>query len=340
MPGSETTILILTKNRPGFVERAIKFYIAADFTGELLIFDSSDGENKNQVWDVTSTIGATPCHIRLHHRESGEYPIAKLLTEAGCLATRTYITLAGDDDFQNPAALEQAEIVLRDAPDVAGARGRRVYFGLEQPGIHGPLARAGYADFIPPFEQDTAIARLLSYAEFTYSVQYSSFRTRDWRLVHSYIQPPYLRYFSEEFMPCCLLLGMGKVVTLPPIGVVAQVGVGGGLWQTNTVFSLITHRQWPDFSQRFRGALAEVIARSNTIDMETATAQADRTLWQHLSLMLARQYRRFWEIQEMTVPLEARSCHLERLRQEQDFRLIEHVLSGGSEPPLTRTGDR
>ena len=159
----KVTILIHTKNRPGFLLRLLSYYY--EKLGQqgikVLVLDCS---NEANFLEITEGLGRQSelSHIHvLHHPPSSSFPVR--MTEALRLISTPYVLLAADDDLYFFDWLKPAVDLLNTDSSFGVVYGHTLRFELEEYRPYGRLIKFDFSRPNPParwLEGDTPEARL------------------------------------------------------------------------------------------------------------------------------------------------------------------------------------
>ena len=328
---AETTIFIPTMNRSVFLERCLRYYALAGFAGDIVVMDSSTGEEQAKSQAVCAATGP---HLRrlVYQHNPPEVHVTQLFVFAGELAQTKYITFCADDDFHSTIGLELCQQFLEKNEGFGGARGQRVDATIGVAGTHGSIVNAHVVPY-PPLTGATAYERMINYANIALSVHYSLFRTSVWRKAHALLAPPHLSYFSDEFFLCSFLLGLGKIETLSTLGAVRQLDTSGGLWRRTNMFQLLCTPIWPEVAAQWRTNAAAIMREMDGLSEAEVTKKAEEILWGHTAKLLAFQFQNRETGLQPAVQKPYDEALMNQLRGLKDFQVIEQVLGGAAVLP-------
>jgi glycosyltransferase domain-containing protein len=118
------TIIIPTKNRQPFLDRALLYYAEASITTRIIIADSSNNTLRNDTKNICIKYG-DKLDISYFHVLDNTELFAKYDTAADMVST-PYLLTVGDDDFPLKSSLESILLKLEKDSSIAAAFGNRV----------------------------------------------------------------------------------------------------------------------------------------------------------------------------------------------------------------------
>ena len=123
----DITVIITTKNRFFFLNRAIRYYQRIKFSGTILILDSSD----KLIYDKQSKLIKSIKNIKINHyfspycsSQTKKQHYDKILTK--------YVTWSGDDDYHVTKGLKQCILELENNGDISAVKGNAYLFYLNK----------------------------------------------------------------------------------------------------------------------------------------------------------------------------------------------------------------
>lgn len=330
--GEKITIYIPTMNRPDFLARCFDYYSSAGFKGHFLIIDSSDGEKKVKTKGLCAEFEPNFGSLRYIYADKNDTTghVTYLALIAGQEATTPYITFCADDDIQSTFFLENAQDALDQKSEYIGVRGERVAFYTGSGTPSGIIQRVNVVNY-PPTDAPKSINRMENYVSCALSVQFSVFRTDIWTRAYSYLSPPYLRHFSEEFLPCLFLVGLGPILLIQTIGTVRQYDSAGGVWEKNAIIDLICSPNWPSVVKQMNDGVFDILQNTDQIQNKEATIIARELLWAYLSIQVPFRYNEQYKQVQTSNDLPRNPGLLSELRKYDDFRIFEQILRKGTQ---------
>ena len=168
----DITILIATKNKNYFLSRALNYYSALKFTGNIIIIDSSENleleKNKITISELKD--------LKIFHKIFKGHIFQALA--AGSLDIKTNFAIcSGDDDYLIPSGLKKCIDILEKKENYTAIHGDSILVSLKEDNLSS-IEDVTYK-FQPTCEQGTAANRLKKlfsrYGTSNFSVQ----RTKD-----------------------------------------------------------------------------------------------------------------------------------------------------------------
>jgi glycosyltransferase domain-containing protein len=201
------TIFVPTyKDRTKYLRRSLYFYNEMNFTGQILIGDSSEGNILDNNKELTNEFKSL--NIKHIHYPMDIYPHDGYITNDIIKYIKTdFICFSGDDDFQVPATLEHCINFLKYNINYVGAHGSKIKYNISKNQIHNiRIVKGQYLDV------DDPIFRFRGYMKTCTSPQYHVVRKDIWEKIYSHIYKiPNIKFLAAEVLPCSLYYILGKV---------------------------------------------------------------------------------------------------------------------------------
>ena len=173
----KVAILIPTKNRPEFVERAIAYYDSLKIVHSIYIGDASSPEIATRMALFIEQFSNVD--VRYFHWEDLGIIQTKVKLAEEALSEFAYSAYHGDDDYFIPSSLSECAEFLSKNPDYRTAQGRAAIFSLDQPGPFGEITGLGDYWGVNALEQETSVERLVSFDKKYFVTQFSTHRTEE-----------------------------------------------------------------------------------------------------------------------------------------------------------------
>lgn len=125
-------VLLITRNRPGFLKRSLDYYASVSFSLPIVIADSSDSKYSEFV-SLAVQEYSSRLNLRLLSFPESEPPFSKMVKAAELISTE-FIAPVGDDDFLLEQSVRRCAGFLSDNPDYAVADGRELRFLIDSNG--------------------------------------------------------------------------------------------------------------------------------------------------------------------------------------------------------------
>jgi glycosyltransferase domain-containing protein len=214
------TILIITRNRPEFVDRLLKYYVDTSCDYAIAIADSSDQGNAEQ---VKAAVKKNEDRLRVSYQKySGEFNFSASIQELNKTVHTPYIVQCPDDDFLVTEGLKKSVDFLNNNPGYGAAHGIGVVLTLKSDGPYGEIDKIGKYNQ-PVLLEATASERLIKHLS-RYSVTlFSVHRTDIWRQMYKDVHLIKDESFRGELLPACLSVVYGKIQEIDSLYVVRQV---------------------------------------------------------------------------------------------------------------------
>lgn len=261
-------------NRPSFVERLIRYYVAMKFKGRLIIGDGSEEGNFSQTQAICSEFSS---NLNIRHLHLPGCSVAEAVREANSVINTKYICLVGDDDFIVPSSAANCIEFLEDNPDYVAAHG----VGILLSGSDQNPSKVNNVSYYeqPQIVDDTVAQRVSSHLK-NYSVTlFSVHRKESWSSMFEDSAPPYRsqfcrdKTFSAELLPCCLSVAAGKVAQIEGLYLVRQNH--DDRYHLPTWLDWILNEHWSTSYLYFREKLSRVIIDVDGLDENSAFKVVD-----------------------------------------------------------------
>ncbi|KAF0135240.1 MAG: hypothetical protein FD145_66 [Candidatus Saganbacteria bacterium] len=214
------TIVIATKNRADFLERLFFYYASVNFRGKILIGDSSDEKDLNQLKIILSqyknildidfcempNMNVVGCHLKLLDK-----------------ITTPFVACVTDGGFLVPSAIDRCVDFLVNNHQYSIAHGKGVLFELDREGPWGNIITLGEYMPLPAIEHDSASKRLHHHLA-NYSVtMYCVYRVEVWKHIWQGMDSIEDPGFAGEMVPCSRTVICGKAKAIDCLYLVRHV---------------------------------------------------------------------------------------------------------------------
>jgi glycosyltransferase domain-containing protein len=207
------TIIVPTHmNRTSYLERMLDFYSTQEFSGKIVIGDSSEEPALSNNLDLVKKYQ----DLNIRHII---YPKSKY-TNAGKIATditkyidTDYVCFSGDDDFQFPETLKICIDFLKYNPNHIGAHGCKVKYdiNLYEETNQVKIENVSYVRG-QQLDTEDPVFRFRAYMRSETSPQYHVMRKSVWESMNKYsFSLPDTYFLVSEVLPCSLYYISGKV---------------------------------------------------------------------------------------------------------------------------------
>ena len=215
------TVFIPTKNRPTFVRKNLNYLSGTQFLGTVIILDSSDVDNAN---DITQMLSDYPkLNIEYRHLIGLPWQVMK----AAMPEVKTdYVSFIGDDDFLLPSAVGQAVSAL-DADGTYNSAVGDILLAKLNKNMHS-------VDFFYPYypaiaKKSTRIERIQELFECYQVSLFAIYRRSAFEEILHHV-PSFDEYhkcpvwaISDEIMPSAFGVGVGKTYEINQLMVVRSI---------------------------------------------------------------------------------------------------------------------
>lgn len=156
---NKVSVLVPTKNRPQFVERLLRFFAAQNFSGWLLIGDSSGGVDFEK---IKSLVLHYRDRLKIRHERYSQFGVTGTL-ESLCEYVQTpYSCVMGDDDFLCMRGVKDCVAFLDEHPEFGAVHGKGVNVGLDYFDSRGKITAIN-PFFLANITKETGAERLEEY---------------------------------------------------------------------------------------------------------------------------------------------------------------------------------
>ena len=258
------SLVLLSRNRPQFLARLLRYYQSQRLRVRILLSDASGGAARGEVEGIVATYRDALDLAYTRYPENAP-PLERLALEMGKVETR-YAAWVGDDDFLVPAALRAGSAYLDAHPDCAAVIGRALQFAVEGDAARGKVAGIGAYQQIP-CEQACASERLVAEAHHGTAYTYALRRTETVNRNLARFDPAFwpddpIGYQFFEIMDGLLTSIAGRVAALDDLTLLRQVHGGSAAAagrETHKLYRIVLHPRWPEFSRKVVETLSEVL---------------------------------------------------------------------------------
>ena len=256
-------IIIPTKNRSGFLIRALRYYRSVNCRHTIYIGDSSSDEQSNQ---INSYIKESCSMLNIVYRRYPELGAAWTAREVVNDVEEEYAVCSGDDDLLIPNSLTYCETFLSKNKDYSSAHGRAITLEVEDsPKRFVINAASNY--FLGQTELSTAHERLSNFLKKYWVVQFSVQRTCGMREAFADINRFKDQSFTEILCNCISIV-QGKSKRFDDLHLVRQVHPSRGVLKAG--LSWFMNEQFHPSYRVFLEVLAKHLAHKDNIDRELA----------------------------------------------------------------------
>lgn len=252
------SLVIVTRNRPRFVKRLLKYYTILGFKNPILIADGSASVDANELAAITNTFSSA---LAVEHHAHGEdISVWRRLRNVVDKISTPYVAWVGDDDFLIPSALDFATEIIESDMTCAAVVGRAVTFMVHRDEVHGQIVRFGRYVQRSRAEVDVG-TRLLSHMMNSFSTAYSLKRTAQFASnLDAVIKTRWSddHYHFPELLESALTVISGKIIKIERLMMVRQIHQemsSSIMGQSRSVFDLLVGDSWREYHTEFIAAL-------------------------------------------------------------------------------------
>jgi glycosyltransferase domain-containing protein len=284
------SIYFPTYNRSSFVKRALDYYEMENFTGEILIGDSSDEEESQII--RAHILDKKSITIRYYRYPPPPFPVITVVDDLITKVTTPYCMGSGDDDFNVPAGIAKCIEFLENNQDYAAAHGLRLNFSINRNGPYGQVQDVSLRREHELLSEDP-LSRLWRYSSNPHAPGYFVVRTELLRRMFPPLDfvPPW-GFFMEEFFPGCMVAITGKVKQVDSVYVYMQQHHEKNLqWDNNrNMYKTILSPGFLPTISYIRSTLSPLLSAQSGMSQEESTNVIDSVIWRVTKDMLAGDY--------------------------------------------------
>jgi glycosyltransferase domain-containing protein len=265
----DLTIIVPTLGRPELLVRLIRYYDLIGFTGEIVI---GDGSTEADYQRVNKELSLYAARLRIKHLSLPGYSVADAVRVCNQHVESSFACLIGDDDFIVPKTAASCIKFLEKYSDYVAAHGLGILVGASDGRPQAIESAHFYVQTIR--EEESAKERLIAHLN-SYSVSlFSVHRIEVWRRMFSGatdvgdVTNCDDKTFSDELLPCCLSVSLGKIGQVEGLYLVRQVH--GKRYILPTWFLWICNEKWHPSYVYFRNLTSKVIANIDNLPIADA----------------------------------------------------------------------
>lgn len=270
------TIIITTRNRPDFLERLLKYYAEVKCQYKIIIGDSSDDAYLEVIEELVQK------YKRQINVECHFYPgliMGEAISAMIDLVDTPYVVFTADDDFLVPNGLKSCATFLNSNKDYVAAHGLGVVFSLKQAGPYGVVRGVNFYRQ-PLITAETASQRLLQHLT-KYSVPlFAVHRVAVWKKMWSACKNIKEKSFSDELLPSCISVVMGKIAQVDNFYLLRQVHDRRNILLD--AYDWITDEKWFSSYQIFANTLTNLMVTIDKITTDEALASLKKAFTPYL----------------------------------------------------------
>ncbi len=282
----DITIFIPTINRPNLLLRLLLYLQSANFTGKIVVFDSS---SENLARKLTLFISDHIKQIEIIHHHTPGLSAGQAFKGVLSKAETKYAVVLGDDDFLIPSGLREAINFLDSHSGYVAAHG----VGISMPvftDIDRKITGVSYYRQ-PVIEEATATQRFFNLLTDYQVGLFSVHRMDIWRLMFEDIGKIKDRAFGDELVMSCLSSVYGKTRFIDKLYLVR-----GKHQRRNLLpgwYEWITNDKWHPSYILFRSRIAEAISEIDNVSVADAEGIVDKALSIYMFRWISKQPVRY-----------------------------------------------
>ena len=287
----EITILIPTINRAEYVIRALNYYKKVDFSGKIILGDSSNQEHKERILNFLDK-GKFP-FVTYKYYPPDEYTHdAAVMSEMIKSVDTDYCIFSGDDDILIPENLYKAAGILDKEQVFIAVNGIRIEIVLDSDGAYGnPIATEYLTP--PDISAETGLERWIAYLNNGNCLLYSLHRKEIWEKMYADVNIIPNRKIGSELYPCSVSAISGKIHNLDCLTTIFHRIHGQAFAPSHTgnTYNLIMDSDWSSSIAVFQNNIVELLSEVNSMPLDECKEIFDREFNKYLLTMLKWESR-------------------------------------------------
>jgi len=236
------TLFIPTKNRPSFIKRISKYYSAANFSGKILVGDSSDTsiykENKLTLDNLKDNLDIQ--HFFLPGMSSG-HACAELVSHI----KTEFAAQINDDDILIHNHINESLSLLKNNQDISGVNGKALLIGIKDNNAFGDIEWIN--DYkLCQLDQDNPYERINYFLKNPGNLNLSIFRSKFYDEIYKKIlnlSKINSYYEFEEIIHGVTMASNGKIIQNNYLSNIRQ-GHDKQLYHSVDIYNWITDENW------------------------------------------------------------------------------------------------
>lgn len=292
------SLVVVSRNRPEFLERLFDYYARQRFGGSLFLGDASADRLAGAVARLPELYRGR-LDIRLTTYAEGTPVLDRMVAELAKVSTRN-VAWVGDDDFLVSGRLDDAVAIFDREPGCSAVVGRGMLFGVKNDTARGQItAFSEYAQF--GYEGGSASARLAQFVgnpcALTFAVRRTELAARIWRELANLPWPEeaYFHVFFEMIEAMMTVIS-GRIEKLGRLMLFRQThhqSTSVSSRDTRNVCKFATANEFGEFFESMAALLGRELTQ-NGIGQHGAPAEqiARACLWTRVGGMLHRTAKR------------------------------------------------
>lgn len=285
------TLLIPTKNRSEFLNRALNYYANNNFKHLIFIGDSSNSIHADR---ITKTIKELQERLNIKYQW---YPpevnsafhgdFAKCFNQMINVVDTPYAAYIGDDDFLVPKSIEKCIDFLDKNEGYIGAHGVGAVIYVEQDRENLKINGNNYR--LPPREEETASKRLINHMSNLSNVLFSVYRTHVLQGMFENTELVDIS-FGGDLLPGCLAVIKGKIKKINHFYVAHMTHKNQNKFYSD-IYDWLTSPNWFPSYQMFYKILSDELVKKDAIGLGEAHLIVKRAFWSYLNYKFNSHFR-------------------------------------------------
>lgn len=278
----KVTLLVPTMNRPGFIERLLRYYFNRQFKGVILIADSSNGESLEHGRKLASMYASV---LNLQYQEYPGMSNVACITAMLDVVSTPFVAYVADDDFIIPAAMDECVTFLESHAEYVAAHGTGTIVKMPSASPVGdPIAATYYKQSV--LLGESACARLETYLQGDAQPLFALFRINEMRYMFKCEREIRENSVSGELLPASLSAISGKIAGIDQLYLVRTDHSARS--SSASILDRILSPIWQSSIRVYLQRVTDGIAAQDRLDRSSAEAHAKRLVLEYLSRSVSR----------------------------------------------------
>lgn len=280
------TLLIPTKNRSEFLNRALNYYANNDYKHLIFVGDSSDDTHSEK---VKKTIQALQGRLNIRYQwYSPELKFTKCFNQMINVVDTPYAAYIGDDDVLVPKSIEKCIDFLDKNEGYIGAHGVGAIVYVEQDREN--LKINGISNYrLSPREEETASKRLINHMSNISNMLFSMYRTHVLQRMFENTELVDIS-FGGDLLPGCLAVIKGKIKKINHFYVAHMTHKNQNKFYSD-IYDWLTSPNWFPSYQIFNKILSDELVKKDAISLSEAHLIVKRAFWSYLNYKFNSHFR-------------------------------------------------
>lgn len=289
------TMIIPTRERSDFLERALFYYFTIGFKHKIIIADSS---TKKHIIRNKETIEKVNSKLNISHEIYDEtMEIVEKLDKSLSHVKTPYVFFGDDDDFFVPKTLELALVFLHSNPEYSCVNGKGLEFSMGSQKCYGKInfmRESPQKSIEDDNTNNRLIKHLSAYIPNWASVRRTNQAIDEWNFVKKYNWD--IRFM--ELIPSCLSIIQGKQKNLDCLCMFRQKDSPKSYVPAPSVTEWVSNPSWGPQYIIFSQILCEYLVLRANMDMDTAKKTVNTAFLLYLTPSLyyerENEMKKYW----------------------------------------------